>query len=154
MSLKTFCSLKASELIELALSDLLKIERDPRYEINMSVWHSGSLDTAAGASPCYVCLAGSVLAKTFRIPVRHRIGHGLECYLHPKIRVRMLFLNMVRGGWLARAAYRAQLCGLEVPEEWRSAEAECAPFVPYNRYGDQWLAWMQDLVGFLRHRGM
>lgn len=50
---------KPSDLIELALSDLRKCEADPRYKIDMEVYHEASTMTC-----CLVCLAGSVMAKT------------------------------------------------------------------------------------------
>ena len=50
---------KPSELIRLALSDLEKCEGDSRYEVDMNEWH---VPTQKG-HVCYVCLAGSVMAK-------------------------------------------------------------------------------------------
>lgn len=49
---------KPSDLIEVALSDLRKVETDPRYKIDMDVYHE------VGSDHCHVCLAGSVMAKT------------------------------------------------------------------------------------------
>ena len=50
---------KLSELIRVALGDLRKCEADPKYVVNMAVWHQ-SLDDKR----CAVCLAGSVMAKS------------------------------------------------------------------------------------------
>ncbi len=52
--------LKLSELIRLALADLLKVERDKRYVVNMGVWHIPN-------GVCQVCMAGAVIAKTLGI---------------------------------------------------------------------------------------
>ena len=57
---------KPSELIRLALHDLELCEQDDMYIINMRRWHVPS-DTYGWHSPekkCYVCLAGSVMAKS------------------------------------------------------------------------------------------
>ena len=55
--------LPPSALILLALSDLRKCEADPtRFLINMGTWHS------PGDGLCRVCLAGAILAQTFKIP--------------------------------------------------------------------------------------
>lgn len=57
---------KPSALIRVALADLRKVEVDPRYRVHMSNWH---LPQKKGEeSTCYVCLAGSVMAKTFEVP--------------------------------------------------------------------------------------
>ena len=52
---------KPSELLELALSDLEKVERSPRYEVSMNTWHR---PTKGGV--CEVCMAGAVMAKTIK----------------------------------------------------------------------------------------
>lgn len=48
---------KASDLLTLALNDLAKVERSPRYVVNMHIWHAPN-----GA--CSVCFAGAVMAQT------------------------------------------------------------------------------------------
>lgn len=64
-----------SKLIRLALRDLSKIEKDPRYTINMSVFHTpkfnGELENI-----CQVCLAGAVMANTLKVPVMEDVGPG------------------------------------------------------------------------------
>ena len=47
-----------SDLIEMALADLRKVERSRLYTVNMATWH-----TPANRR-CHVCLAGSVMAMT------------------------------------------------------------------------------------------
>lgn len=50
---------KPSELIELALADLEKVEADrEHYRVDMGAWHEPKYGL------CYVCLAGAVMAKT------------------------------------------------------------------------------------------
>lgn len=51
-------NMKPSALLKLALSDLRKVEQDPRYKVNMGTWHYPD------ANGCNVCLAGAVLAMT------------------------------------------------------------------------------------------
>lgn len=55
---------KASEAIRLALADLEKCEANPHYRINMGLWHGRKASTG----PCYVCLAGAVMAQTLGTP--------------------------------------------------------------------------------------
>ncbi len=53
---------KPSELINLALNDLEAVEVDSRYRVNMNNWHLPIEEI------CEVCLAGSVIAKSFNRP--------------------------------------------------------------------------------------
>ena len=51
-----------SALIRLALEELVKRDEDPRYEVDMSTWHS--MNTYYGTKgTCYVCWAGSLIAR-------------------------------------------------------------------------------------------
>ena len=56
---------KLSVLLSLALDDLESVEKDPNYGIDMGNWHRKE------KGQCYVCLAGSLLAKTFKYPKIH-----------------------------------------------------------------------------------
>lgn len=62
-----------SALIRLALSDLTKCEADPRYAINMGVWHDPHHEDRI----CHVCLAGAVMAKTLA-RAHNRISHPYD----------------------------------------------------------------------------
>ncbi len=53
---------KPSELVELAIKDLMLCHEDPRYEIEYGVWHR----TYSNSKQCYVCFAGSVIAQTLQ----------------------------------------------------------------------------------------
>lgn len=50
---------KPSALLTLALNDLAKAERSPKYRIDMRVWHDPN-------AHCSVCFAGSVMAGTLK----------------------------------------------------------------------------------------
>lgn len=52
-----------SDLVELALNDLMVVEQDPEYRVNMKNWHTYIDDETV----CEVCLAGSVMAKSLKI---------------------------------------------------------------------------------------
>lgn len=57
-----------SQLIRLALDDLLKVEAMPDvYEVNMGEWHMPQDNRI-----CSVCLAGSVLAMHFNTDVKEQ----------------------------------------------------------------------------------
>jgi len=53
-----------SKLIRVALRDLRKIQKDIRYEVCMSIFHSGGDRHRV----CEVCLAGAVMACTLGVP--------------------------------------------------------------------------------------
>ena len=53
---------KPSELILVALKDLIKCERSKKYKVDMTIWHQKEWPDAPA---CSVCLGGSVMAKSF-----------------------------------------------------------------------------------------
>ena len=64
---------KPSELIRLALADLEKVERDPRYKINMGSWHNVIESPSTGRPVCAVCLAGAVMAGALEESVHRSV---------------------------------------------------------------------------------
>lgn len=91
-----------SQLIRLALADLRKVEADPKYRVSMGHWHSRCSDT------CYVCLAGSVMAKTLSAPP---VNVPLSAF--PNDYQALLALNDFRMGHVDVACMRL---GIERPE--------------------------------------
>ncbi len=84
---------KLSDLLDLALVDLRRVEADPTYGVKMEFWHC-KVDGC-----CSVCLAGAVLAKTVGLSIykqisSHNIGE-LDCY-GTKLSVKMQALDDVR----------------------------------------------------------
>lgn len=58
---------KLSDLLELALNDASKLNRD-RYSMDSDVWHRNAQERYDGK--CGVCLAGAVMARTLKVPHR------------------------------------------------------------------------------------
>jgi hypothetical protein len=54
---------KLSAAILMALKDLEAVERDPRYKVNMHMWHGPHM------FKCNVCFGGAVLAKTIKVDI-------------------------------------------------------------------------------------
>lgn len=54
---------KPSALIRVAMADLKKCERDPRYTIDMMQWH----EFDEMENTCAVCFAGAVMAKSLKV---------------------------------------------------------------------------------------
>ena len=68
-----------SELINTAMIDLEACERDPRYHIEMGMWHTGTSEFQSPINDkCGVCLAGAVMAKT--LDVNHRFSHAPDSF--------------------------------------------------------------------------
>lgn len=55
---------KFSQAMRMALKDLAKVEKDPKYRVDMGAWH---LANAYPNHKCAVCFAGSVMAKSFKL---------------------------------------------------------------------------------------
>jgi hypothetical protein len=105
---------KLSDLIDLALDDLEKVERDPRYVLKMTVWHS-SLDYDM-ESRCAVCLAGSVIAKTLEVPPNKSV---LPIDFDEHTKVRLEALDNLRCGYLREAARSVNLPDLGSIPQWQ-----------------------------------
>lgn len=59
---------KPSELLRVAIRDLKACAADPKYKIDMGVWHRAARDYR-GDDYCSVCLAGAVLAQSCSVPL-------------------------------------------------------------------------------------
>lgn len=57
---------KLSETIRVALTDLASVERSPRFIVDMGTWFQRS-DPEDRQTPCEVCFAGSVMARTLGV---------------------------------------------------------------------------------------
>lgn len=63
---KTVLPRVLSDLIDVAVEDLKKVEDDPRYSFQMNTWHLPLRAQAAKPATCAVCMAGSVMAMSLR----------------------------------------------------------------------------------------
>ena len=92
---------KLSVILNLALDDLELVDKDSSYIINMRIWHY-----QYGLEPCTVCLAGSVLAKTFNVD---RTYTADEDTIDPKILKKLYAINYIREGKLSMALHELDL---------------------------------------------
>jgi hypothetical protein len=90
---------KLSDLIEVALADLEKVEKDPIYKVDMHKWHDPMPD-AEGQPVCLVCLAGAVMAKTLEAPEFLDSHPGR---FDEKTALKLSALNFIRRGWVSSA---------------------------------------------------
>jgi hypothetical protein len=95
-----------SELIRLAIADLEKIEKNPKYAIYMGDWHA--VDSYTGK--CEVCLAGSVMACT--LGVSPNIDSD-ACEFGDDVSAKLYALNDFRTGQIGAAFWSM---GIEIPD--------------------------------------
>ncbi len=86
------------ELLALAIGDFRKVLADDRYAIDMSTWHEPGDDAD---DRCHVCLAGSVLAKTIKLPLH---DNAEDSFKGPAAWDRLFALNSLRIGDVVEAA--------------------------------------------------
>ena len=96
---------KLSDLILVAIADLTKAERSPRYRIDMATWHRPN-------AQCAVCLAGAVMAFTLRIPKEQHILPDHTSTKHS--RSKLLALDEIRCG---RVRWALNTMGIKPPPE-------------------------------------
>lgn len=100
---------KPSELIAIALADLIKVEKSKKFRVAMGAWHW----TPPGSNVCHVCLAGAVMACTLKsreiyepsfnrthslTPTSFSFGSdGLRSQVGKLIEDKLYFLNLARG---------------------------------------------------------
>jgi hypothetical protein len=82
---------KLSELIRVAVKDIQQCMIDPAYKINMGTWHS----PITGSGVCMVCLGGSVLAQTLKVPPS---SYTAPFHWDADTQRKLEFLDGIRGG--------------------------------------------------------
>lgn len=147
---------KPSKLLMLAMTDLEKVEADPRYKVNMSKWHEPN-------GKCSVCLAGSVIAKTLKVnPGNYITPYGqtlkdTEVVFSYETDKALLALNSLRRGDILLALSRLG--------HWRPDTHTLPPRLDEPWVGErldelsdsdreQWKLHMYDLIGILQAEGL
>ena len=134
---------KPSELIRLALHDLELCEQNDRYAINMDRWHVPS------ENKCYVCLAGSVMAKSLNADAWN--------YLEPydyiyKIKIKLLVLDEFRKGHVHKGII------LLFPESFGHMRFDnlscCRDIIPYEENPIKFKQQMHKLADDLEKEGL
>ncbi len=128
---------KPSDLIYVALRDLAKCERSPKYNIDMTDWHYPADDGV-----CEVCLAGSVMAKTFKVDRNEDLtpcGIGIA----PSDALKLGALNHFRAGEI--------IYGLREINLHRSKEAENIKDIVVQQYHDNPTKFKANMRKIARH---
>jgi hypothetical protein len=129
---------KASDLIEIALEDLEKIEKDPRYRIDMNKWHE-PYQGPDGRPVCLVCFAGGVMASRLGIkPTEWACTTGPEAG-------KLDALDCFRNGDI-ESAY-------ECLERENPLPDDDVTITPYCHYPEDFKSDMRNLAAQLRAAG-
>lgn len=124
---------KLSDLLIVALTDLELCENDERYNIFMGAWH-----TPCGDGICHVCLAGSVIAKSYGISPE--IHFNIFSTDDDDVTLKLTTIENARRGVLPLDLYS----GGEM-ELLDSMSDDNRP---------QWKLHMQDIIGVLQSEGL
>ena len=134
---------KLSDILELAIADLHKIEENEDYDINMGVWHSGGKwGDASGLYKCEVCLAGAVMANS--LGATH--GRCAEPYsFDDKEKKKLFAVNDARMGFITCA-----LANVGVASHIHKDKFPDRAITPHNISPEGFYLDMEKLIADLR----
>jgi len=130
---------KPSELIRLALKDLRLAETNPRYKVDMAVWHCPD----SNDNTCRVCLAGAVIAGLGANPDEPISPYGFD----PQTVQRLCALNRFRQGRVEHA-----LNAMRIPT--KPAVPIDRQVTPYDRSPSGFKRDMELLIEELERAGL
>lgn len=139
MTEEELLQLKPSELLSLALKDLLIAKKMPGYRINMRVFHTLSYDV------CNVCLAGSIMAASLNMPKTTKTGdisyNLMQC---------LTAINEFREGCIVLAySYISRYMDRRFP----SVLPERIYITPYEKDEDAFVRDINTLIELLKGAG-
>ena len=134
---------KPSELIRLALHDLELCEQDDRYSINMGHWHAPS------KNKCYVCLGGSVMAKSLNADILKDL-RPLDC--NDKTEAKLLALDEFITGYIYDGIKLLR------PESFKHMRfdnlSDKRDIIPYEENPEEFKQQMHQLADDLEREGL
>ena len=125
---------KPSDLLELALKDLLKAEQDENLEIDMQYWHFPR------EGKCLVCLAGACLHYEYNLNPNQSF---IRLEIPNSVNVKLSALNILRLGKVHTAL---RLLG-------RDTKVNGIIPTQYNENRNLFIQQMEELVVKLRKEG-
>ena len=144
---------KLSDILELALEDLNQVERDPNYYVSMGVWHTPSTVGFGDKERevCMVCLAGSLLAKSVKIPLQITYTEmDTDRYVQNNMRA----IDNARVGDFQNALYSMGVSAENVSKFEKKFYSQIkTPLVEYERDSKEFKKNMKEAIEFLREEG-
>jgi hypothetical protein len=149
---KFFLECKPSELLAIALKDLIKCERSPKFRIDMAEWVSQ--DEEEGV--CEVCLAGAALVKTLNVThfVNVQNKNGFTAKQAQKIADRSYMLNDFRKGYIKDGLSRI---GINIDHDTRYNNIPyyyCADLYSYNFDPALFKQSMRNIIKLLKENDL
>lgn len=146
---------KASDLIDLCVSDLEKAERDPLYCVNMNVWHNmcrvDSPISGVQFGQCAVCAAGAIMAFSLGGSINKQLFP--DCF-NRDISRRLEAIDLFRLGYWRSGLkeMNVDLSGLSVEENERICQMRCPG--SYRRSPEEFKSRMRKASKVLREMGL
>lgn len=137
-----------SAAIGMAVRDLDAVSKDDRFVIHMERWFRP--DTAYGKKTCYVCLAGSVIANSFKRDPNEQLEGGLEEEYGETWQKIFYALDEVRTGSIDFAR-RYWPDGWKLDTDGSEFDFEMPPYKPENH--DEYVQKLLDLTKQLEAAG-
>lgn len=139
---------KPSALIRVALEDLEKCEKDPRYEINMGRWHERTLtdEDNPDSAKCAVCFAGVVVANRLGLTPDETFRFKAFDY---ETRSKLLALDEFRCG-----CWRIALAHMGINEPSEPLEINPFEIAIYRQDPAQFKTDMRALADLLESKGL
>ena len=117
------------DLIELAINDVRKCKADPKYTINMNIWHE-----PIHKDKCAVCMAGSIIAKTFKA---NRL-QNLVPYEFGNINdLKLLIIDTIRTSWFRPTLFQEL--------QWRTPDIDLDYYKLRSGNLHEWKRLLKDL---------
>jgi hypothetical protein len=132
---------KLSELLRMALDDLYKAERDPRFFVDMGAWYCVDEDNP---DRCLCCLAGAVIANRMNVnpaSERYDMPEGVD----PDDACVLQALDHLRSGNIQAAEFAMGNFNSEV---------ENFTIEPYWQDPDQWREDMEAMLVKMKELGL
>ncbi len=136
---------KPSDLIEVAMNDLNSLERSRKYIINMHTWHSPEYGSGGKTGRCYICLAGSVMAKTLGADIEGDLG---PCDFSTNIAKKLNALDEFRVGGVGTGLY-----AMDIFIDLESLKEEY-DIPPYSENRTEFKLKMRKMIRDLRAEGL
>lgn len=136
---------KMSDLIEVALEDLTKVEADQRYRVRMNDWH---VPPHSGETRCAVCFAGAVMAKSLDAAIA---SESFPDDYEEDTGRKLSALDQVRVGWVSEAL---RIMHEDADEYHAHEELNDFRVVSYAEDPARWREDMVAIVARLREEGL
>ena len=138
------------ELLDLALNDFIQIKDNDEYEIDFNTWHS----IRQRGGKCHVCLAGTVIANTFKVD-RSEFIEMLSDYFYDRSVIKKLQVLDRLAEYRILSAWRILHPGENIPDAIRELDDyyEQFPFY-FQETTDGWISDQRRLISDLKKEGL